>query len=337
MTEPNRLVEVNDLEVVFDTVEGRTHAVNGVSFSMDAGETVGIVGESGCGKSVMSLAMLQLVPRPHGKIARGSIIYYQRGKAVEITKLNPTGKAMRALRGNEMAMIFQEPMTSLNPVYTIGEQIMEVLRLHQKMDNTRAKHRAIEMLEKVGVPDAAQRVEEYPHQFSGGMRQRAMIAMALSCTPNLLVADEPTTALDVTIEAQILELLAELQRDINMAVLFISHDLKVIGEIADRVIVMYAGWVVEEAMREDIFQNPQHPYTRSLLAAIPRIGRRERLVSIPGRVPSLSQLPPGCFFAPRCPAATDQCWREEPQVFTVNQGHTVKCWNYWDKEVQKTS
>ncbi len=325
-------MEVKNLKTYFHTEEGLIKAVDDISFDVKKGETLGVVGESGCGKSVTSLSIMQLVPRPRGKIEGGIIKYHKNNsEVVDITSLHPHSKAMRSIRGNEIAMIFQEPMTSLNPVYTIGEQIMEAVRLHQDADKSQARDKAIEMLGRVGISAPSQRVDEYPHQLSGGMRQRAMIAMALSCDPNFLVADEPTTALDVTIEAQILKLMRDLQRDFEMSIMIITHDLGVIGEMADRVIVMYTGKVVERASTDDIFYNPKHPYTRGLLKSIPQIGQKDRLVPIEGTVPNLLYLPQGCYFAPRCPKAKNICRQEEPPAIKIDEDHFSKCWLYKEK------
>lgn len=323
------LLEVNGLKTYFHTEEGVVKAVDDVSFNLKRGETLGVVGESGCGKSITSLSIMQLVPRPKGKIESGLIEYYgndETEKPISILSLGPQSPEMRAIRGNEIAMIFQEPMTSLNPLYTIGNQIIEAVLLHQDVDKSAAREKAIEMLRLVGISAPEKRVDEYPHELSGGMRQRAMIAMALSCNPSLLIADEPTTALDVTIEAQILRLMKELQNELGMSIMIITHDLGVIGEMADRVIVMYAGKIVEKATTDDIFYNPKHPYTKGLLNSIPRIGRKKRLVPIQGTVPSLYQLPKGCYFQPRCPEAKEICKRQEPPTLELGEEHSVKCW-----------
>src|SRR5947209_13487311 len=302
---PPPLIEIQDLRTQFVTDDGLVTAVDGVSFTIPRGKTLGLVGESGCGKSVTGLSLLQLVPPP-GRVAGGRILYYREagGEPLDLAALSPRSDAMRAIRGNEIAMIFQEPMTSLNPVYTIGDQIGEAVMLHQGVKRKEARERAIAMLDRVGIASPRQRVDEYPHQLSGGMRQRAMIAMALSCRPALLIADEPTTALDVTIQAQILDLLRELQEgeESGMAILLISHDLGVIAELADEVVVMYAGRVVERGPVDALFYEPLHPYTRGLLRSIPVLGspKKERLTSIPGIVPSLLALPSGCPFRPRC-------------------------------------
>jgi oligopeptide/dipeptide ABC transporter ATP-binding protein len=317
---------VRGLKTQFETEEGLIRAVDGVDFDLYSGETLGIVGESGCGKSVTALSVMQLVQRPRGRIAGGRIELYRNGVATDIATLDPQGAGMRSIRGREIAMIFQEPMTSLNPIFKIGEQIMEAVMLHQGLDKARARARAIEMLGRVGLSSPAQQVDEYPHQLSGGMRQRVMIAMALSCDPGLLIADEPTTALDVTIEAQILELMKGLQRSYGMSIMMITHNLGVIGEMCQRVLVMYLGKVVEEGSTDDIFYQPQHPYTQGLLKSIPQIGLKQRLSPIRGSVPSLADLPRGCPFVPRCPQAMEICGREEPPMASVGSGHRARCW-----------
>ena len=323
------LLEVEDLGTWFYTRQGIVKAVDGVDFKVASGETLAIVGESGCGKSMTALSLLRLIPDPPGRIVSGSIKLGGR----DLMKI--TEDEMRRVRGNEISMIFQEPMTSLNPVMTIGKQISEALILHRDMDRTQAMKRAIEMLDLVRIPAAIQRAKEYPHQLSGGMRQRAMIAMALACNPKVLIADEPTTALDVTIQAQILELIVELQREFKAAVLLITHDLGVVAETAHRVIVMYAGRKVEEAEVGELFARPLHPYTVGLLASIPRLdlmrGQAERtqgrLQEIPGIVPALFDLPPGCAFAPRCNRADDLCRRERPSYEEKQPGHWAACWH----------
>ena len=323
---PDKILEVANLKTYFETHEGTVRAVDDISFEIASGETLGVVGESGCGKSVTALSIMQLVPPPRGKIVGGTIRLNVDDGSTELTSLKPRGREMRSIRGNDIAMIFQEPMTSLNPVYTVGEQIMEAVRLHQGVDDKAARQRAVDMLGRVNIGNPDQTVDGYPHQLSGGMRQRIMIAMALSCDPKLLIADEPTTALDVTIEAQILELIEELQRELGMSVMFITHDLDVIGEIADRVIVMYTGKVVERAKTEDIFYNPSHPYTQALLKSIPKIGRDTKLEPISGSVPNLLNLPNGCYFAPRCPHAMEKCAKDDPPVFEVGESHFARCW-----------
>ena len=330
MTEP--LLRVRDLKTYFVTEQGSgtARAVDGVSFDVYPGETLGVVGESGCGKTVTSLSILRLIPEPPGHIRPGSFIEFE-GR--NLLTLAP--KELRAVRGNRIAMIFQEPMTSLNPVFTVGHQIAEAAIVHQRLSRKAARARAIEMLTLVGIPDPGERVDHYPHQMSGGMRQRVMIAMALICHPQLLIADEPTTALDVTIQAQILELLDRLQRELGMAVMLITHDLGVVAGSADRVVVMYAGQVVEQAPTTELFARPLHPYTEGLLASVPRLDTRVsqvrgRLHSIPGQVPAATAWPAGCRFHPRCPYAWDRCAMEEPPLLDSPGGeagtHTVRCW-----------
>ncbi len=323
MPSSDRLLEVKDLKTYFDTDEGTVKAVDGVSFHIDRGETLGVVGESGSGKSVTSLSVMRLIPTPPGRIASGQMLF--EGQDL-VTK---SEREMRRIRGNEISMIFQEPMTSLNPVYTVGDQIAEAIVLHQGKSYREAMRLAVEMLDLVGIPEPDKRVKNYPHQMSGGMRQRVMIAMALSCGPKLLIADEPTTALDVTIQAQILDLMRKLQREIGMSILFITHDLGVISEMADRVVVMYAGRAVEEAHVNDIFARPQMPYTLGLMNSIPRVDRaaehQERLEAIPGNVPNPLYLPEGCAFHPRCRFAKDQCKAAIPSLEDTGGGHMVRC------------
>ncbi|MGH7068217.1 MAG: ABC transporter ATP-binding protein [Acetobacteraceae bacterium] len=320
MSAPDPLLAVEDLETQFFTADGTVRAVDGVSFSIAPGETLGIVGESGCGKSVTALSILRLLPAKGARITQGSIRFEGR----ELVGLSEA--KMREIRGNRIAMIFQEPMTSLNPVHTIGAQIAEAVRIHQKLSPSAARARAAETLKLVRIPDAARRLADYPHQFSGGMRQRAMIAMALVCNPKLLIADEPTTALDVTIQAQILRLMLELKTSIGAAVMMITHDLGVVAETCQRVIVTYAGRTVEEASVLELFDRPAHPYTRGLLSAIPRrSGGRQRLAEIPGVVPSLREPIVGCAFAPRCPMVIERCRNEAPVMRTIAAGHRVAC------------
>ncbi|MFP4330674.1 MAG: ABC transporter ATP-binding protein [Alkalispirochaetaceae bacterium] len=315
------LVEIKNLRTSFKTEGGRVQAVDDVSISIDAGEVVGLVGESGCGKTATSLSILQLLPTPPASIDGGEIRFNGRDL------LTVSGEELRRIRGNEIAMIFQEPMTSLNPVFTIGNQLVESIELHQNLSGRAARQRAIEMLRLVGIPRAEEVIDEYPHRFSGGMRQRAMIAMALSCNPKLLIADEPTTALDVTIQAQILELMQELKERIGTAILFITHDLSVIAEMADRVVVMYAGKVVEEADVKTLFHQPAHPYTQGLIRSRPTIeAEQERLLYIPGNVPNPLEMPGGCPFHPRCPHAMAVCTTQMPPTRSLNSGHNVKCW-----------
>ena len=321
------LLEVSDLSTHFRTEEGTVRAVDRVTFHLNRGETLGIVGESGCGKSITARSIMNLVPQPRGSIVGGTIMYYGTKPPTNIPSHDHQSAQMRRIRGNEISMIFQEPMSSLNPVYTIGNQIMEAIRLHQGLGRKQSRERAIEMLAKVGISSPESRIDRYPHQFSGGMRQRAMIAMALSCDPQLLIADEPTTALDVTVEAQILNLMKDLQDEFGMAIIMITHDMGVIAGFATRVVVMYAGWVVETARTEDIFYSPSHPYTEMLLQSVPKIGRRQRLISIPGTVPDLTNLETNrCHFASRCPHAMPVCTRKEPPLIDLGDGHSVKCW-----------
>jgi oligopeptide/dipeptide ABC transporter ATP-binding protein len=318
--DPTPVLEVRSLQTHFFTDDGVVKAVEGVSFEVGAGETLGIVGESGCGKSVTSLSILRLIPNPPGRIVGGEIVFMGQNL------LEFSDAAMRKIRGNEISMIFQEPMTSLNPVYTCGDQIMEAIILHQKVGKKEARVRAIEMLRLVGIPSPEQRVDEYPHQLSGGMRQRVMIAMALSCHPRVLIADEPTTALDVTIQAQILDLLNRLQQELGMSILLITHDLGVVAETCDRVAVMYAGQIVEYADVLEIFHHPRMPYTAGLLGSIPVLGEHhERLRVIPGNVPNPSEFPSGCKFHPRCPVAIDRCSVENPELREIRPAHFARC------------
>jgi oligopeptide/dipeptide ABC transporter ATP-binding protein len=327
MTNAAHLLQIEALKTFFYTFEGTAKAVDDVSFTLDKGEVLGIVGESGCGKSVTAQSIMRLIPEPPGKIVNGRILF----DGIDIAQL-PMEK-MRSIRGNRISMIFQEPMTSLNPVYTIGNQISEMFMLHEKCSKRESWRRSIDMLKKVQIPAPEKRVHEYPHQLSGGMRQRTMIAMALACNPEILIADEPTTALDVTIQAQILELMMQLQEDYNSAIMMITHDLGVIAEIAQGIIVMYAGKVVEEGFTIDIFENPAHPYTRGLLKSIPMLGQRaqsgrRRLKEISGMVPSLYDLTAGCSFYPRCPEAMGICRDNPPVMFDIGREHSVRCWLY---------
>jgi len=322
-----RLLEVKNLKTYFFTDEGTVRAVDGVDLHIDKSETLGVVGESGCGKSVTALSVMKLIPQPPGKIVEGQILYDGKN-LVDL----PAGQ-MRKIRGKEISMIFQEPMTSLNPVFTCGEQIAEALRLHEGLGRRDAMDKTVEMLKLVHIPNAERRVKEYPHQLSGGMRQRIMIAMALSCNPKLLIADEPTTALDVTIQAQILELLNELKARLKMAIMLITHDMGVIAETAQRVVVMYAAKVAKEASVADLFKEPLHPYTQGLLRSIPRIDlaatERRRLEVIGGTVPTLrGDIAPGCRFAPRCPFVKPVCTEKDPVLKEVKPGHKVSCWLY---------
>jgi len=316
-----KILEVNDLRTYFYIDEGVARAVDGVSLHLLAEETLGIVGESGCGKSVTSLSVMRLIPQPPGKIVSGEILF--EGKNI----LDLPDRRMREIRGNEISMIFQEPMTSLNPVFTVGDQIEETILLHQGLGLKEAREKAVEMLDLVGIPSPETRVDEYPHQLSGGMRQRIMIAIALSCNPAILIADEPTTALDVTIQAQILDLLEKLQKEFGMAVMLITHDLAVIAEVADRVIVMYAGKIVESANTFQVFENPLHPYTQGLLASIPVLmEKKDRLSVIPGTVPNATEFPDGCRFHPRCPHVMGKCQKGEIPWVEMGEEHGALCW-----------
>src|SRR4026207_645915 len=317
------LLEVKDLQTHFPTRSGLVRAVDGVSFHLDRGELLGLVGESGCGKSITALSIMRLISPP-GKIVDGEILF--EGK--DLLRLSDV--EMRQMRGHDIAMIFQDPMTSLNPVFTVGEQIAEALRLHRKLARQQAREATIEAMREVSIPDPARRVDDYPHQLSGGMRQRVMIAMALACDPKLLIADEPTTALDVTIQAQILELLSELRKNRELAVLLITHDLGVVAEVADRVAVMYTGKIVEEAPVHELFARPRHPYTEGLLRSVPKlsvehVAKKERFETIEGVVPSPTNLPPGCHFAPRCPHRMPRCEEGEIPLYDLEGGVKVRC------------
>ncbi len=315
-----RLLTATDLKIYFHILAGKVRAVDGISFHIDQGETLGVVGESGCGKSVTAMALLQLIPMPPGELVEGRTEF----EGMDLLRLN--SDQIRQVRGNRISMIFQEPMTSLNPVFTIGNQIQEAIQLHQGLKANESEEKAVEMLDLVGIPDPRRRVREYPHQLSGGMRQRVMIAMALSCNPALLIADEPTTALDVTVQAQILELMIDLQAKINMSIMMITHNLGVIAEVANRVIVMYCGKIVESGDVHSIFHKPLHPYTRQLLASVPHLGGEQtRLQEIPGVVPSLYALPPGCDFHPRCAEAAEVCKLRSPDLVEMEPGHWVAC------------
>lgn len=316
------LLDIQDLKVCFHIPEGVVHAVNGISYQLNESETLAVVGESGCGKSVSMLSILGLIPLPPGEILEGKALY--RGNDL----LAMSEEQLREVRGKEIGMIFQDPMTSLNPVLTIRRQLTEAFRTHIPMSQEQAEARAIELLDMVGIPDAPQRLRDYPHQFSGGMRQRAMIAMALSCGPSLLIADEPTTALDVTIQAQIVELVMHMREQLGMAVIWITHDLGVVADLADRVIVMYAGFLVEEADVHSLYHDPRHPYTVALLSALPRADRRRdrRLKSIPGAPPSLLVEPRGCPFARRCELVFERCWAENPPLDLCSPNHKIACW-----------
>lgn len=319
---PNAL-EVKNLETRFHTQDGTVYAVNGVSFNLAEGETLGVVGESGCGKSVTMLSLLGLIPRPPGEIVSGQAIFNNR----DLLKISPS--ELRSIRGSQISMVFQDPMTSLNPVLTIGDQIREPLELHLHMTPEQSKETAVKLLSMVGIPDGASRLDSYPFQFSGGMRQRVMIAMSLACSPKILIADEPTTALDVTIQAQIVELVKNLRETLGMAIIWITHDLGIIAGLAQRVMVMYAGYIVERAPVSDLYANPLHPYTRGLLGSLPRVDVQSNvdLVNIEGMPPDLLQKPVGCPFAPRCKWVFSRCLEENP-ILTDIDGHEVACW--WD-------
>lgn len=316
------LLQVKGLRTQFHTQDGVVNAVNGISYELNEGETLGIVGESGCGKSVGVLSVMRLIPQPPGRIAGGEVWFGGRDL------LHVDEAEMRQVRGHKIAMVFQDPMTSLNPVLTINQQVSEALQLHLGMDKGEARRRTIELLEMVNIPKAAERVDDYPHQFSGGMRQRVMIAMGLSCNPQLLIADEPTTALDVTIQAQILDIVKRLKDELGMAIIWITHDLGVVAGLADRVLVMYAGYVIEHAEVKDLYGDPRHPYTLGLLRSIPRLDaeRKSKLTPIEGLPPDLIDMPEGCPFAPRCGYAIERCLVENPQLESVSRRHDVACW-----------
>ena len=325
-----KLLEVKNLRTYFHSDDGTAKAVDGVSFDLEAGKTLGIVGESGCGKTVCCLTVMRLIPIPPGEIAGGEV-FFQGRNLMEMTE-----SEMRRIRGNDIAMIFQEPMTSLNPVFTCGDQVVEAVTLHQKVTIEEARRRAVDMFKLVGIPDPERRLKEYPHQLSGGLRQRVMIAMALSCNPDLLICDEPTTALDVTIQAQILALLQRLQRELGMSIIMITHDLGVVAEMTDRIVVMYAGKVVEADNAHDIFHNPQHPYTIGLQHAIPRMGmRKDRLYQIEGVVPNPLEFPTGCKFHTRCPLADENCRDNEPELKSTADGGAVACWKVGHFKVEE--
>ena len=327
------LLDVKDLRTEFHTQDGTVHAVNGVSFHVDEGETLGLVGESGCGKSVSMLSVMRLIPIPPGKIVSGQVTFQGR----DLLKVDD--EEIRSVRGNKIAMVFQDPMTSLNPVLTINTQIAEALELHLGMTRDQSRKRTIELLTMVGIPEAAGRVDDYPHQFSGGMRQRVMIAMALSCSPQLLIADEPTTALDVTIQAQITDIVKRLKRELGMAIVWITHDLGVIAGLADRINVMYAGFIIETASNKEIFANPLHPYTHGLLASIPRLdeAHKSKLTPIEGLPPDLIEMPKGCPFYDRCGYRTERCANENPPLEMGAMRHEVACWNWQDVQKQRAS
>ncbi len=319
---PDLLLDIKGLETQFKTPDGIVHAVNGVSFGLKEGETLGVVGESGCGKSVTMLSILGLIASPPGKVVAGEALFFGQ----DLLKM-PNEK-LRHVRGAQIAMIFQDPMTSLNPVLTIGRQLEEPLMIHIDMTKNQARERAAELLSMVGIPNAKDRLNDYPHQYSGGMRQRVMIAMALSCSPQVLIADEPTTALDVTIQAQIMDLVKRLRSELGMAIVWITHDLGVVAGLAQRVLVMYGGFIIEEASVNDLFANPSHPYTIGLIGSLPRVDGKQqgRLYSIEGQPPVLYQKPQSCPFAPRCKWVMERCWKENPLLIPISDEHRVACW-----------
>ncbi len=319
---PDFILDVQGLETTFKTPDGVVHAVNGVTFGLGEGETLGVVGESGCGKSVTMLSVLGLIPTPPGKIVAGKAVF----GGQDLVKMSQDD--LRHVRGAQIAMIFQDPMTSLNPVLTIGKQLEEPLMLHIGMTKSQARERAAELLAMVGIPNAKDRLNDYPHQYSGGMRQRVMIAMALSCSPQILIADEPTTALDVTIQAQITDLVKRLRDELGMAIIWITHDLGVVAGLAQRVLVMYGGFVIEESQVNELYANPTHPYTIGLLGSLPRVDekQREKLYSIEGQPPVLYEKPHSCPFAPRCKWALEHCWKEMPPLMDVGPEHRAACW-----------
>ncbi|CAN5757429.1 MAG: ABC transporter ATP-binding protein [Acidimicrobiia bacterium] len=328
MTAQSPILEVKDLETQFHTQDGTVHAVNGVSFDLNSGEFLGVVGESGSGKSVTMMSLLRLIPMPPGKIVAGQAMF--EGRDLLTLELED----LRTVRGGRIGFIFQDPLTSLNPVLTIGFQIMESLHIHTKLSDEKREARAIELLQLVGIPGAKKRLESYPHELSGGMRQRVMIAMSLACSPRVIIADEPTTALDVTIQAQIIEIIRDLREKLGTAVIWITHDLGVIAGLADRVLVMYGGLIVEEAPVGELYANPQHPYTEGLLGSIPRLDQKGmQLINIKGQPPSLYQKPDSCPFAPRCPYVFDRCREENPPLLEVKMGHSTACW--WDMDNQR--
>ncbi|NOZ26726.1 MAG: ABC transporter ATP-binding protein [Chloroflexi bacterium] len=329
-TDPDTILEIHNLKTYFFLDRGTVRAVDGVDLSLKRKTTLGLVGESGCGKSVTAMSIMRLIQSPPGRIVDGEILLRRNGgqRIVDLASLDPRGAEIRSIRGAEIAMVFQEPMTSLNPLYTIGSQIAEAVQLHQKVSHREAMERALEMLHKVQIADPERRLHEYPHQMSGGMRQRVMIALALSCNPSILIADEPTTALDVTVQAQILDLMRELQEDFDSSIIMITHNLGVVSQMADYVAVMYLGKIVEYSDVREVFHNPLHPYTSGLLKSIPVFGRKRKLIPIKGIVPSPTEVIPGCSFAPRCPQAMPICSEEHPTLKEVQPGHLASCWLY---------
>jgi len=329
-TSQDAILEISNLKTYFFLERSTVRALDGVNLNLGRKSTLGLVGESGCGKSIMAMSVMRLIPSPPGKIVQGQIKLYrkQNGEAVDIAQLHPLGSEMRAIRGGEIAMVFQEPMTSLNPLYTVGDQIAESVELHQKLGHKAALDRALEMLAKVQISSPQQRLKEYPHQLSGGMRQRVMIALALSCNPSILIADEPTTALDVTVQAQILDLMRQLQNDFNSSIIMITHNLGVVSQMADNVAVMYLGKIVEYSDTHTIFHNPLHPYTVGLLDSVPVLGRKGKKVLVPikGMVPTPTEEIRGCAFEPRCPKAMSICREQQPALQEIRPGHQAACW-----------
>jgi oligopeptide transport system ATP-binding protein len=325
------VLQVDNLQTRFHTYDGVVYAVNGVSFDLEEGETLAIVGESGCGKSVTMMSLVQLIPRPPGVIESGQVLFHNGQLAQDLLQLSET--EIRRVRGGQIGFIFQDPMTSLNPVLTIGEQIAESMIEHLKVSRGEARQRTLRLLARVGIPDAADRYSSYPHHFSGGMRQRVMISIAVACSPRILIADEPTTALDVTVQSQIVDLVHELKEELGMAVIWITHDLGVVAGIADRVLVMYAGQVIEEAPVDALYEHPQHPYTAGLLGALPNLAGEEsrRLANIEGSPPDLRKAPVACPFAPRCSHVFERCWQEAPPLFRIGDGHQAACFYDLDR------
>jgi oligopeptide transport system ATP-binding protein len=326
------VLDIRNLKTYFFLEKVTVRALDGVNLKLMPGATLGVVGESGCGKSIMAMSVMRLIPEPPGKILEGNIFLRRRheDKVVDLTQVDPRGETMRDIRGGEIAIVFQEPMTSLNPLYTIGDQVSEAVKLHQKLSKKDARDKALEMLTKVQISDPKQRIDEYPHQMSGGMRQRVMIALALSCNPAILIADEPTTALDVTVQAQILDLMNTLKEEFDSAIMLITHNLGVVSQMASHIAVMYLGKVVEYASTRDLFHDPLHPYTSGLLNSVPVLGRKGKKVLIPiqGMVPSPTQIIPGCAFVERCPRAMDVCQNQRPELVEIRPNHLVSCWLY---------
>lgn len=334
-TANNTILEIKNLKTYFYLEKSTVRAVDGVNLTLKTGSTLGLVGESGCGKSILAMSVMRLIPSPPGKIVSGEIVFHRssNGEVVDLAKLDPKGSDIRAIRGGEIAIVFQEPMTSLNPLYKLGDQIAESVKLHQNLSHREARERALEMLTRVQINDPQQRLDEYPHQISGGMRQRAMIALALSCNPSILFADEPTTALDVTVQAQILDLMNQLKEDFNSTIVLITHNLGVVSQMASQVAVMYLGKIVEYADTRDLFHEPLHPYSAGLLNSVPVLGRKGKkiLVPIPGMVPTPTEIIPGCPFEPRCDRAMKICTERQPSLIEPHHGRLVSCWLYQER------